>query len=109
MSIREERRRFPNRTERSVEEKVPFEQLQFFTDCTVDSTGPGEDDVVWVQLSCAGAFESTWFTALAENNDRVLLTALAVMENGWRCDVAVTGTEDRSEIYRIHPRTTTER
>ncbi|WP_446219329.1 hypothetical protein [Micromonospora sp. IBHARD004] len=106
MTVREQGQRYPDRKKASISEKVPFEELQWFFDCTVDSAGPGEENVVWVQLSCPDNFEGLWFTAIPENGDRVLITVLSVMQNRWRCEVAVSST-DGGEIYRIHPRVDT--
>jgi hypothetical protein len=106
MTIREPDQRYsgqkrPGQKKPDVE-KVPFEEWQWFFDCTVDSAGPVEDDVVWIQLSCPESFDQLWFTALSENGDRALLTALSAMQNQWRCTVAVSTTED-GEIYRLQP------
>jgi hypothetical protein len=102
MTITDTTARYAGREKPPRTEKVPFQNLEWYFDCTVDSAGPGEDLVVWVQLSCPGSFDRAWFTALSDSGDRVLATALAAIQGGLRCTVGVTGVKD-GEIYRIHP------
>jgi|SRR5829696_2899287 len=87
-------------------ELVPFEELQFF-DCYVERVGPGVDDaaggVVWVQLSdVGGVFERVWFFAQYFIADEILAAALVAVQSGLICQVALTGTTDQSQIYRLH-------
>ena len=85
---------------------VPFEDLQFF-DCYVDRVGPGVDEgagvAIWVQLSdVGGTFEREWFLAHGWIAGDVLAAALVAAQHGLQCQVAVTGTSDQAEIYRLH-------
>jgi hypothetical protein len=87
-------------------ELVPFEELQFF-DCYVERVGPGVDEaaggVVWVQLSdVGGVFERVWFFAQYFIANEVLAAALVAVQSGLICQVALTGTTDQSQIYRLH-------
>ena len=81
---------------------VPFMELQFF-DCRVERVGPGEDGTVYVNLTdTGGEFTAVWFKALRDIEQQVLETALAAVQGNLTCQVALTGTSDQSEIYRIH-------
>jgi hypothetical protein len=81
---------------------VSFEKLQWF-DCRTDRVGPGEDGTIWVMLTDRGGqFTEQWFTALATIRQQVLQTALVAVQNDLVCQVALTGTDPDSEIYRIH-------
>jgi hypothetical protein len=87
-------------------ELVPFEELQFF-DCYVERVGPGADEaaggLVWVQLSdVGGVFERVWFFAQYFIANEVLAAALVAVQSGLICQVALTGTTDQSQIYRLH-------
>jgi hypothetical protein len=81
---------------------VPFEDLQWF-DCVVERVGPGEDGTIWVNLTdSAGGFTGVWFMALVDIEPQVLATALVAIQTGCLCQVALTGTDGQSQIYRIH-------
>ena len=49
-----------------------------------------------------GAFKQVWFTALPAIRRQVLETALAALQSSLICHVGVAGTDDQSQIYRIH-------
>jgi hypothetical protein len=69
----------------------------------VERVGPGEDGTIWVNLSdTLGEFERVWFIALYDIAPQVLDTALVAIQGNFVCQVALTGTTDQSEIYRIH-------
>ena len=88
--------------QRKPDRLVAFEDLQWF-DCVVERVGPGEDGTIWVNLTdTAGAFERVWFVALYYITSEVLTTALAAVKGNLTCQVALTGTTDQSEIYRLH-------
>jgi hypothetical protein len=81
---------------------VSFEELQWF-ECRVERVGPGEDGTIWVNLTdTGGAFERVWFVALCSIGLQLLDTALVAVQSGLVCHVALTGTTDESEIYRLH-------
>jgi hypothetical protein len=87
-------------------ELVPFEELQFF-DCHVERVGPGVDEAagvtIWVQLSdVGGTFERIWCIAHYLIAHEVQAAALVAVQSGLICQVALTGTSDQSEIYRLH-------
>jgi hypothetical protein len=85
-----------------AEDLVSFEELQFF-DCRVERVGPGEDGTIWVNLSDTGdEFTGVWFVALAGIRQQVLETALVAVQSNLLCQVGLSGTTDRSVIYRIH-------
>ena len=82
--------------------KVSFENLVWF-DCRVDRVGPGEDGTIWIALTDRGGkFTEQWFVALPTIRQEVLQTALAAVQNDLVCRVALTGTGDDGEVYRIH-------
>ncbi|GIF25504.1 hypothetical protein BJ973_003781 [Actinoplanes tereljensis] len=81
---------------------VSFEDLLFF-DCYVDQVGPSEDGSIAILLSDVnGEFTQVWFGVLENIRPAVLQTALAAVQNNLTCRVALTGTEENSELYRIH-------
>jgi hypothetical protein len=81
---------------------VGFNNLQWF-DCSIESTGPGEDGTIWVNMTDAGGkFSQVWFIALPAIRQQVLETALVAVQGQLRCQVGVTGTGPDSQIYRIH-------
>jgi hypothetical protein len=93
-----DRRPSPVRTE----ELVGFEELRFF-DCRVERAGPGEDGTIWVNLTDTGKeFAEVWFIALPGIRQQVLETALVAVQSNLLCQVGLSGTTDRSLIYRIH-------
>ena len=80
---------------------VSADHLQWF-DCHVNGAGPGEDGTIWVRLtSTGGEFTKVWFTALPAIKRQVLETALVALQSKLLCGVGLTGTSDRSQIYRI--------
>jgi hypothetical protein len=82
-------------------ELVPFEDLLSF-DVRVEQVGPGEDGTIWVKLTdTRGSFEGVWFIALYTIALEVLQTALVAVAHRLAVGVLVTGTGDRSEIYRF--------
>jgi hypothetical protein len=82
-------------------ELVPFENLLSF-DVRVEQVGPGEDGTIWVKLTdTGGRFEGVWFIALYTIALEVLQTALIAVAHGLVVGILVTGTGDRSEIYRF--------
>jgi hypothetical protein len=88
--------------QRKPDRLVAFEDLQWF-DCTVERVGPGEDRTIWVNLTdTGGTFERVWFVALSFISQEILATALVAVQTGMLCQVALTGTSDQSEIYRMH-------
>lgn len=81
---------------------VDVSDLQWY-DCRIESAGPGEDETVWVQMTDTGStFKQVWFVALPAIRRQVLKTALAALQSNLLCGVGVTGTDDQSQIYRIH-------
>jgi hypothetical protein len=87
--------------QRRSDRLVPFKDLLWFFNCKVDSAGPGEDYVTWVQLTCADDFAGEWFTSLPMISQQVLDTALVALQSNLLCTVAVTSVG--GEIYRIQP------
>jgi hypothetical protein len=70
---------------------VSFEDLKWFSDCSVISAGPAEDWNTWVQLtSLDGEFTEEWFMALPTISQQVLDTALVALQASLVCTVAVT-------------------
>lgn len=86
----------------NITAKVNVSDLQWY-DCRIESAGPGEDETIWVKMTdTGGSFKQVWFTALHAIRPQVLETALAALQSSLTCSVGVTGTDDRSHIYRIH-------
>jgi hypothetical protein len=76
--------------------------VQFF-DCRVERVGPGEDGTIWINLTDKGGkFSKVWFKSLPAIRPQVLETALVAVQNNLVCQVALTGTNDQSEVHRIH-------
>jgi hypothetical protein len=102
MADRQDQRQGQKGPQRKPDRLVSFEELQWF-DCRVERVGPGEDGTIWVNLTdTGGAFERVWFVALYTIALQLLDTALIAVQSGLVCQVALTGTTDQSEIYRLH-------
>jgi hypothetical protein len=86
----------------NITARVSVSNLQWY-DCRIESAGPGEDETIWVKMTdTGGSFKQVWFTALPAIRPQVLETALAALQSSLTCSVGVTGTDDQSQIYRIH-------